>query len=90
MTENHNSSGAMGKRFHCYEMCGGKNSRIFCGLIFILLGLFLLGKRANWFPADFMIMFWPAVFVLTGVWFIILAFIRKRAKDQRGILHDRK
>ena len=78
MTENHNSSGAMSKRFNCYWMCGGKNSRIFCGVFFILIGLFLFGKRANWFPTEFMILFWPLVLVLIGIWFIAMALMSKR------------
>ena len=80
----------MCKGYHWHGMCEGKNSRIFCGIFLIVFGLFLLGKRANWFPVEFMIMFWPVVFVLTGIWFIALALNKKRPHDQGGIVHDRK
>lgn len=78
MIESHNSGESMNKRFHCNGMCGGKNSRIFCGIFLIVLGLFLLGKRANWFPSEFVIMFWPLVLVLIGVWFIAMALMSKK------------
>jgi uncharacterized membrane protein HdeD (DUF308 family) len=78
MTENHHSGESMSKRFNCYGMCGGKNSRIFCGIFLIVIGLFLFGKRANWFSAEFMILFWPLVLILTGIWFIAMALKSKK------------
>lgn len=90
MMENNHSRTSVCNGYNGYGMCGGKSCRLFCGIFLIFLGLFLLGKRANWFPDEFMILFWPVVFVLTGVCFIALAFIKKRANDQGKIFHERK
>ena len=75
---NNNSSGTMNKRSHCYGMCGGRSSRIFCGTFFIVVGLFWLGKIANWFSPELMTIFWPVVFVLAGIWFVAAALKDKR------------
>lgn len=78
MSENHDSSETMGKRFHCYRMCGGRRSHIFCGIFFIVVGLFWFGKEANLLPSELMTLFWPLVFVLAGIWFIAATLINKR------------
>jgi hypothetical protein len=77
MTGNHNSSEAMSKRSHCYGMCGGRSSRVFCGIFFIVVGLFWLGKQANWFSSELITLFWPLVFISAGTWFIAAALINK-------------
>jgi hypothetical protein len=79
MQENHNSGETMSKRSPCYGMCGGKSSRVFWGIVFIVVGLFWLGKEATWFSPELMKLFWPLVFVLAGTWFIAAALINKKA-----------
>ncbi len=54
----------------CGTMCGGRNSGIFWGVLFIVVGLYWLGKVAGWFPPE-MHLFWPLMFVLAGSWFVI-------------------
>jgi hypothetical protein len=82
MTENNNSSELVSKRSHCYGMCGGRNSRIFCGIFFIIVGLFWFGKAANLLPPELITLFWPLMFVLAGTWFIAAALINKRDHHQ--------
>jgi hypothetical protein len=77
MTENSRSNEIMNKRFHCWGMCGGRSSRIFCGLFFIVVGLFWFGKKADWFPPEYLMLFWPLVLVTAGIWFIVAALINK-------------
>ncbi|MCX5849956.1 MAG: DUF5668 domain-containing protein [Deltaproteobacteria bacterium] len=77
MQGNNNASESMSKRSHCYGMCGGSGSRIFCGIFFIVVGLFWLGKEANLFSSEVMTLFWPLVFILAGSWFIAAALINK-------------
>jgi hypothetical protein len=77
MTGNHNSNESMSKRHHWYWMCGGRSSRIFWGIFFIVVGLFWYGKKANWFPSELITMFWPFVLVIIGVWIIGAALIKK-------------
>ena len=78
MTGNHNSSESMSKKSHCYGMCGGRGSSVFCGIFFIVVGLFWFGKEANWFSSELMTLFWPLVFILAGTWFIAATLINKR------------
>ena len=78
MTGNHNSSESMSKKSHCYGMCGGRGSSVFCGIFFIVVGLFWFGKEANLLPSELITLFWPIVFVLAGSWFIAAALINKR------------
>jgi hypothetical protein len=77
MMETHNSGESISKRSYCYGMCRGRRSRIFCGIFFILVGLFWFGKAANLLPPELITLFWPLVFVLAGIWFIALALINK-------------
>jgi hypothetical protein len=60
-------------------MCGGRNTRVFLGMFFIVVGLFWFGKEANWFSSEFITLFWPLAFVLAGTWFIATALTNKRA-----------
>jgi hypothetical protein len=78
MTGNRNSSESMSKKSHCYGMCGGRGSSVFCGIFFIVVGLFWFGKEANWFSSELMTLFWPLVFILAGTWFIAAALTNKR------------
>ena len=82
MTGNHNSSESMSKRSHCYGMCGRRSNRVFWGIFFIAVGLYWLGKEANWFSSELMTLFWPLVFVLAGTWFIAAALTNKRDHHQ--------
>jgi hypothetical protein len=77
MSEINSTNELMNKRFHCWGMCGGGSSRIFWGIFFIVIGLFWFGKRADWFPPEVITMFWPLVFVLAGIWFIVAALRNK-------------
>lgn len=76
MGEN-NSSEAISKRFHCFGMCGGRSSRIFCGLFFIIVGLFWIGKEARWFSPEIITLYWPLVLVLAGIGLVAAALINK-------------
>ena len=78
MPENHNSSETMSKRSHRYGMCGGRNSRNFCGIFLIVIGLFLLGKEASLFPPELITLFWPLMLVLAGTWLIVASLKNKR------------
>jgi lia operon protein LiaF len=81
MTGNENSNESISKGHQWHQMCGGRNSSIFWGIFFIVVGLFWLGKNANWFPAELITMFWPLVLVILGVWVIGAAAIRKRNRN---------
>ena len=78
MPENHNSSETMSKRSHRYRMCGGRNSRNFCGIFLIAMGLFWLGKEANLLPPELITLFWPLILVLAGTWLIVASLTNKR------------
>jgi hypothetical protein len=54
-------------------MCGGRSSRIFCGIFFIVIGLFWFGKEANLLPSELITMFWPLMLIFAGIWFITAA-----------------
>ena len=82
MTGNHNLSESMSKRSHCYGMCSGKSNRVFWGIFFIAVGLFWLGKEANWFSSEIMKLFWPFLFILAGTWIIAAALTNKRDHHQ--------
>jgi hypothetical protein len=82
MTGNSNSSESMSKRSHCYGMCGGRSSGAFWGIVFIVVGLFWLGKEANWFSSEIMMLFWPFLFILAGSWFIVAALTNKKDHHQ--------
>jgi hypothetical protein len=85
MTENNNSSESKGKRAHCYDICrGGRSSSAFWGIFFIIVGLFWLGKEANWFSSEIMKLFWPFLFILAGTWFLASALKHKRAHRERA------
>jgi TRAP-type C4-dicarboxylate transport system permease small subunit len=58
-------------------MCGRRDSGLFWGIFFIIGGLFWLGKKANWFPAEWLEMFWPGVLIFIGVWIITSALMRR-------------
>ena len=76
MGEN-NSSEAIRKRSHCFGMCGAPGRRVFCGLFFIIVGLFWIGKEARWFSPEIMTLFWPLVLVMAGTWLVAAALIHK-------------
>ncbi len=70
MTKDEISNDSTHKRFHCASMCRTKNSGIFWGVLFIIVGFYWLGKIAGWFPPEIK-MFWPIVLVFTGTWFVV-------------------
>ena len=70
-----------GKGHHCYTMCGGRNSGLFWGVLFIVIGLYWFGKIAGWFPPEIKL-FWPIVFVLTGSWFVVSSLKNKKRHHQ--------
>ena len=82
MMGNHNSSESINKRSHCYGMCGGKSRGAFWGIVFIVVGLFWFGKEANWFSSEIMTLFWPFLFILSGICFIAAALTNKRDHHQ--------
>jgi hypothetical protein len=77
MTKNEVSNESMNKWHHCAAMCGGRNSGLFWGVLFIVVGLYWLGKAAGWIPAEIQ-MFWPVVFIMAGIWFVAGSLTRKR------------
>ncbi len=81
MMDNQNSNGSINKWHHCGAMCGGRNSGLFWGVLFIVVGLYWFGKAAGWFPPEIQ-MFWPLVFVLAGTWFVVAALTNKRRHHQ--------
>jgi len=81
MTENNNSNTSMSKRNHWHGMCAGGSCRTFCGIFLLVAGLFLLGQRTNFLPAEFTNMFWPFIMVLMGIWFIAASLTGKRARN---------
>ena len=81
MMENQNSNGSISKGHHCGAMCGGRNSGLFWGVLFIVVGLYWFGKVAGWLPPEIQL-FWPLVFVLAGTWFVVAALTNKRRHRQ--------
>lgn len=77
MTGNNNISEAISKRSHCFGMCGGRGSRAFCGIFFIIVGLFWMGKEANLLSPEVLAMFWPLLFIGAGIWFVAASLINK-------------
>jgi len=63
-------------------MCGGRSSGAFWGIVFIVVGLFWLGKEVNWFSSEIMTLFWPFLFILAGTWFIAAALKNKKDHHQ--------
>lgn len=78
MTENQVSNEQTNRRDQCRRMCEGRGSRFFCGIFLIILGLFWFGKKADWFPPEFITLFWPLALVAAGIWFIAAAWMSKR------------
>ena len=81
MIKNKNSNESISKEHHCGAMCGGRNSGLFWGALFIVVGLYWFGRIAGWFPPEIK-MFWPLVLVLTGTWFIAAALTKKKRHHQ--------
>jgi len=81
MTENQNSNGSMSKGQHCGAMRGGRNSGLFWGVLFIVVGFYWFGKIAGWIPPEIQ-MIWPLVFVLAGTWFVVAALTNKKRHRQ--------
>ena len=80
MTRNENSNGSMsGWHHYCGWMRGERHCGIFWGIFFIVVGLFWLGKKVNWFSPELITMFWPVVLVIIGIWIIGVALIKKGA-----------
>jgi hypothetical protein len=82
MTKDEISNEPTRKWHPCGSMCRTKNSGIFWGVFFIVVGLYWFGKIAGWFPPEIK-MFWPIVLVLTGTWFVAAALsktLRKQSK----------
>jgi hypothetical protein len=77
MTENNNSSKTFRERAGCCGMRGGRKNRSFCGIFFIVVGIFLLGKEAHWFSPEILTLFWPLVFILAGTWCVAAALKNK-------------
>ena len=77
MTGNEDSKESIGKRYCWHRMCGTRSSGVFWGIFFIAVGMIWLGKKAGWFPPEWIAMFWPALFIVMGIWIIAASFIRK-------------
>ena len=78
MTRDENSNGSMSRWHHyCGWMCGGRHSGIFWGILFIVVGLFWFGKKANWFSPELITMFWPVVLIVIGIWIVGAVLIKK-------------
>lgn len=82
MIKNENSKESIGRWHPCGAMCGGRTSGMFWGVLLIVFGLYWMGKIAGWFPTEIH-MFWPIVFVLTGIWFIFAALTNKKDHHQK-------
>jgi hypothetical protein len=78
MKENENSNESISKRHHWYWMCGGRSSGIFWGILFIVVGLFWFGKKADWVSLEQIAMFWPIVLIIIGVWVIVGTLLRRK------------
>ena len=79
MTRNENSNGSMSRWHHyCGWMRGGRHCGIFWGILFIVVGLFWLGKKADWFSLEQIAMFWPIVLIIIGVWVIVGTLLRRK------------
>jgi hypothetical protein len=77
MIKNENLNESISKWHQCGAMCGGKSSGIFWGVLFIVVGIYWIGKIAGLFPPEIH-MFWPLVLVLMGIWFIVAALKIKK------------
>jgi hypothetical protein len=78
MIKNEESNESMRKKWHyCGWMCGGKRSGVFWGILLIAVGIFWIGKKANWFPTELIAMFWPGVLIFIGVWIVVAVLMRK-------------
>lgn len=77
MTDNDHSKESINKRYCWCWMCGRRDSSIFWGIFFIVGGLFWFGKKANWFPSEWLEMFWPGVLIFMGVWIVASVLMRK-------------
>ena len=77
MTNQEISKDTMHKWHPCGTICSGKNSGLFWGVLFIVVGLYWLGKAAGWIPAEIK-MFWPIVFIGAGLWFVISSLVHKK------------
>jgi hypothetical protein len=77
MIKNEISNESMSKWHHCGAMCGGRNSGLFWGVLFIVVGLYWFGKAAGLIPAEIQF-FWPIVFVGAGVWFVVASLTNKK------------
>ncbi len=80
MDENRSSNHWMPEGVPCIRMCGGRGCRIFCGIFFIVMGLFWLGKKADWFPPEVITLFWPVALIAAGVFMIGAALIKQRRR----------
>ncbi len=82
MKGNENSNESISKRCYRHWMCRGRSRGVFWGILLIVVGIFWLGKKANWFPTELIAMFWPGVLIFIGVW-IIAAILM--GKDDRHL-----
>ncbi len=75
MTEKDNENKSISEKPHWHSMCGGNST--FWGILFIVVGLFWFGKKANWFPAELITIYWPLVLVIIGIWMIGKATLKR-------------
>ncbi|PKN70259.1 MAG: hypothetical protein CVU54_06550 [Deltaproteobacteria bacterium HGW-Deltaproteobacteria-12] len=76
MTERNNENKSISEKPHWHSMCWGNNT--FWGILFIVVGLFRFGKKANLFPTELITIYWPLVLVIIGIWMIGKETIRRR------------
>jgi hypothetical protein len=78
MTGNENANESISKSYRWPCTCGGRKSNTFWGVLFIIVGLFWLGKKADWFSPELIAMFWPLVLIIIGIWIIGAAVIKRK------------
>ena len=60
----------------CARMCSRGNGA-FWGILFIVVGLFWLGRETHWLPDELAGLLWPIGLVGLGLWFVFGALFRR-------------